>query len=866
MASKIDRPTKTFWRISLSAAALGGWLALLSLLNSPSETGNAIFLGYSLERLVLALPLLVAGILFFFLSLRAWSSDSWLHAINSQFDKFLKKSPRFWILVSATSVLIIVSWVTAFLPQERAAFFIGPYSLYLTRLAPLALYVVLLSALITFHTLFSKYDFDLKPLRPAVGIWRLAAIVFIALIALWSLIALTGLGLGFDATMWNAPGTPILASQVFICLAAGILILSAVFYIRARYTKNSSHLQLDLALAALVWVVASILWLRQPAAPTYYSSEPRPPNYESYPLSDAFNHDVIANNVLIGEGFRFGGSVVIRRPIYVQFLAGLEALFGTNINRVVAAQVVVLALFPALLYLQAAWIHNRLSGVLLAGLVTLREVNAIALGDVVNTSHSKLLMADMPTALAMAAFGLAAIAWLRGSARNLVLPLLVGGLLGWFVLLRSQVLTLIPFFVLLAVLVWGLRAAWKPALFFVLGAVLVASPWILRNRTLTGQWAIEDAVVAGFIATRYSFEPGTFALPFLPGETEGEYYARHMQSVSDFTRQNPGYVAGFVTDNYVRNLLLTVMPLPVSLQMRDLESHVRQLPYWPSWDGSLATETLLPLVANLALIALGIAGAWRQFRWVGLVPLIINLAFTLNLALARVSGWRYNLPVDWTVIFYYVLGLSQIVIWLLLVLSQNKNIRTFAANLISPAPKIVSSRKRTSYFPLKQFALALGVLLLFGNSFLIIESFSTPRYHQLTREEAVAMLSNASSDEEVLTADLGAMVTNGSLQYLNGRALYPSFYRAGEGNVEREFALISPMDFDRITFYLVGPDAASVALRVNDPDIYFPSGSEVLILYCGDTLDAAAVVVQDDRSAHLLLSADLQASCPQLVQ
>ncbi len=867
MPSKLSKELIAIWQLGLALVAVGAWIAFTWLLAAPSESGSAVLLGYSLERLILATVAFLPAVLFSSLAWCAWTDTSWPVENNSRIWAVLKPAFYFWLALALTLLLFVISWIFFFLPAERAATFIGTYSLYLARLRPLLFFGILLGAISAGLLVFQRYGLDAKHLRSEGEIFRLAFLIFIFLLLVWGLLLATGLGLGFDATIWNAPGAPVLSSQVFLVLLFAPLILVGAFGLRRRFPKAFLFKRFDLTLAMLVWILAAALWLHQPARPTYYSSVPRPPNFESYPVSDAFNHDVIANNVMIGQGFHFGGLVAIRRPLYVMFLAGLEALLGPNYDLVVSTQVVVLALFPALLYLLGSKLHNQLSGLLLAGLITFRETNSIALGHVVNMSHAKLLMADLPTALAMAALGLAAVVWLRGSPRKGVAGLLTGGLLGAFILLRSQTLTLIPFFVLLAILAWGWQAAWKQVLLFVVGVALVASPWIIRNRVQMGQWAIEDSVVSGFLANRYRFEPGTFGLPFLAGETEGEYYARQMASVREFALQNPGYVAGFVADNFVRNELLNFMAMPVSLQLRDLESHVRELPYWPSWDGHLALESAPPMLANLFLLGLGLVVAWRQARWVGMVPLFINIGFTLNLALARVSGWRYNLPVDWTILLYYALGLGQLLVWGILLLQGNSRIKEFIRN-ISTEP-IVNAQNKKSKLPGKtQWAASLLVLLLLGNSFLIIEALSRPRYHKLSFQEANAILNTAvtQTGDEVQKIQLGQMLEQGQLDILDGRALYPVFYKAGEGYASTDFALTMPLGFKRVTFYLIGPQATSVVLRVDTQQLDFPSGSDVLVLRCGsNVLEAAAVVVmQANRKGELLISSDLTAACPGL--
>jgi hypothetical protein len=422
--------------------------------------------------------------------------------------------------------------------------------------------------------------------------------------------------------------------------------------------------------------------------------------------------------------------------------------------------------------------------------------------------------------------------------------------------LRSQSLTLVPFIALLAVLVWGWRLAWKQIVLFALGTLLVAMPWIGRNKVLMGEWAIEDAVVSGFLANRYSFTPGTFGLPFLDGESEGEYYARQMNSVREFAMANPLYVAGFVADNYLRNEILNVMALPLSFELREAEAHVRELPYWPGWEGALAAESLLPLLGGLALVGLGLAVAWKQSGWIGLVPLFLNFGFTFNLALARVSGWRYNLPVDWTVLLYFAIGLAQVAVWgLMLLRAKSAKIFLDKINVALPKPK-------KSHSPLSNVVAAAALLLLAGSSFLIIEALSSPRYSEPKQAEvkmAVQQSELGITNTENQREALLALLAGGELNTLAGRALHPRYYRANDGLLDRDFTLVTPMDFERLTFYLIGPEPASVVLPIDTARIEFPASSDVLVLRCG--LETAAVIVELQSTLRLYISPELERSC-----
>ena len=828
--------------------------------------------GYSLPRITLALFLFVPSVLFTYFAVKVWLEGGQSNWFSNSSKKFVKSNSRFWIFFGFGNLFLFISWVLFFLPEKRAILWFGSFSLYMAVAKPLLLYGMGLSLLVTTNLLAARYGIDLRKLQPDKKNIRLGLLLFLGFLIFVAIVTISGIGLGFDASIWNAPGTPVLSSQVFSVLLGASLLMFPFWletWLQKRVSsKSSSSFYLDVGLAFFIWLLAAVLWLIQPAASTYYDTQPLPPNYQSYPLSDAFNHDVIANNVLIGEGFRFGGQIAIRRPVYVMFLAGLEALLGANYDAVVVGQVLVLALFPALLYILGTKLHGRLAGALVAGIITFREANSIILGDVINTSHAKLLMADLPSAMMMAGLVLGVFVWMRRDSHNVLGPLLVGGLLGWSIMLRSQSLTLLPFLVLLAFLVWGWRSAWRPILLILLGVSLLAGPWIIRNRVQMGQWAIEDAVVSGFLANRYSFTPGAYAMPFLAGESEGDYYARQMAHVRDFTFLNPGYVIGFVADNFIRNQLLNFLAPPLSLQLRDLESHVRELPYWPGWEGELATESYLPLAANLALVSLGIAFAWRRFRWLGLAPLFINIGFTLNLALARVSGWRYNLPIDWTVLLYYAIGIAQIAYWILLVMNNS-----FAKRLITTTPrKPISKRAQSSpkTFQIRSVLVVIITLGLLGSSFFLIEFLSHPRYSRLSNPEATFLIKTSEIQNAELEAEreqLADLLEADLITVLSGRALHPRYYRAGGGEPGREFVLIDPMDFERFTFYLIGPDPASVVLRVASPDIEFPASSDVVVFRCGNTLEAAALVVKAGESiSELYISTDLAQSCPLVVQ
>lgn len=839
MSSGAPPPLGKLWPASLWLAAIGGWLALIWTLAAPSETGSAFLWGYSVPRMAMAALLLAAALFFTLQSVRRSDQTA------KRLVEWSQTPVGFPLLLVGASLILGLCWILLFLPDARAGHLLGPLAGYLPRLQPLLVYSLLLNGLLLAHLLALRFGFQTEALKRDRPLWRAAVWVFAALLGLWALIALTGLGLGFDITEWNAPGASLLSSQVLLSMVLGLALTAIVAWFVWRWGAN----RVDLGLFLLIWLAAALLWLAQPAGANYYSSPLVAPNYEPYPVSDAFNHDVIANNLLIGEDFRFGGLRAVRKPLYAAFLASLHLVSGGDYSSLIDWQVVVLALFPAALFLLGRRMHGRLAGLILASLVILREANAIRLGHVINLSHAKLLMADLPAALALALFALLAFHWLSRRPAQSWMALAAGAAAGLLLLLRSQNLTLIPAILLLAFLTLRRKQiAWRPLLtrllLFVLGVALAAAPWLLRNRALTGQFIIEQSTAAGYLAQRYSEDPDEVLVTFLPNEPEGEYYARHMAQVKEFIFEHPQQVAGFVADNYLRNLYLSVMPLPLSLELRDLHSHVLELPYWPSWDGRLLPETWLPLTANLALVAVGLAAAWRRWGWAGLVPLAINLGFTLNLALARVSGWRYNQPVDWTLILYFALGLAQVLIWGFALLGR-------AQWLKDPVDQ---KAERQPAHPTRALLLAAVLALALGCALLALEALTSPQYDGLSPSEAAQHLDLLGEGP-----DLQAMLRQGQVDAVHGAALYPRYYLAGEGTRGSEFLLTAARSFDRLTFFLLGPRPGEVLLPTSAPIEAFTSGSEVLVFQC--VAGRSRVVAVLDLDMGRLYSAPLDQQC-----
>jgi hypothetical protein len=218
------------------------------------------------------------------------------------------------------------------------------------------------------------------------------------------------------------------------------------------------------------------------------------------------------------------------------------------------------------------------------------------------------------------------------------------------------------------------------------------------------------------------------------------------------------------------------------------------------------------------------------------------------------------LPVDWTVILYYAIGLAQVLFWALLGL-KSAWVNTFLNREENYKLKLPGSQE---FLPRNLIAPMIALAFL-GSSFLVIEALSKPRYTKLSDQKVIALVVEAKiSGEEAERNQVVEQLAANTIFGLQGRALHPRFYKSGDGELDGDFLLVEPMDFSRITFYLIGPDPASVILPFNTPEIVIPASSDVIVLRCIDSPLAAGVIVQRQNGIpKLYLSANLSQSCRQ---
>lgn len=831
----------------LFAALLEGVWVVWRLASGASEPKSAVLLGYSVERLVLISAALALCLLFGSLWISAWRGAGWAQKAAS----VLRGNT--WLLVSAAA-LCLMGWTLTWLPGERwgrlqaAALRLQPFFIWLAVFGAQSLALILWQRRSDLHQrVRALWQED----RPSVlaSLVPLTAIIFI-----WVFIALTRLGVTPDFVTWGGVGAPLLALQMLILWLAG----AALLLIRAPARRVKAG---EILLCLALWLAASSTWLALPFVDNYFAPAPLPPNFERYPYSDAYHYDLPAQTLLAGEGYN--NRATISRPLYSAFLAGLHALAGQNYDDVIRLQVLVFGVYAPLLYLLGKSLHSRRLGLLLALAGILREANTIAGSAWLEASHSRLMMTDFPTAIFILGSALLVIEWLKRPASGFRRALCAGGVLGLSLLLRFNTLLLVPAALGNALLVYGRR--WRrllgAAALFLLALLAAILPWMGRNARYTGVFALDDLKVRLVIDTRYRVTPspippvptrtGTAPSPTLPAATPttplpSATPAPTVLPSPAAPASQPFWLAvlRFTSAHFLHNLATTALILPARFELSTLKGAILSQPYFSeTWLGDLPGATGLLLFANLALTALGIGVTWRRWRWVGMTPLVFNLAYNLSNALARTSGWRYTLPVDWVYLFYYLAGLLTLTAWGLTLLGfQSERLPDRADGKDTPAE--CPLRKRI----VQSTLICLGFLAA-GALVPLPEAVIPPRYPIQPREALLEQVvgSPAFASSSLSADQLKAFLSQPNATILRGGLLYTSYYRPyrGGGDPFVPYAYIQP--YRRLGMLLVGRQTVTVILPLGEPPKPIPGGAAGIAIGCvyGGRMDALLVLVEE---------------------
>ncbi len=285
--------------------------------------------------------------------------------------------------------------------------------------------------------------------------------------------------------------------------------------------------------------------------------------------------------------------------------------------------------------------------------------------------------------------------------------------------------------------------------------------------------------------------------------------------------------------------------------------------FWSvEWNGGFNREEFTFLILNLGLLSIGFGYTWWRWGWAGLVPLFVFIGYILSNVIARSSGGRYIIPVEWVVFLYFGIGLSEAGRWVADLLHLGNTTSLVALQNGTEQPG-----KGKNAFPEWIQAVIVGFLFLGIGIFMTLSgSFFPQRYQPATEQEMSGSreIQDFLSQIPVQPGEMDKFLAQDQAVILNGRLIYPRYYVKDQGEPDR-FSDYSSRAYPRMVFTLIGQHGRAGVI-LPDLEIHkdISNYADVVVLGCQieDTVQAVAVQIQGKEPKTFLRSPFTALSCP----
>ena len=799
--------------LSLSALAALAWLLLI-----PAENGTSFFLHYSLPRLAAVLVLLAVLAVLLFVNFSLYKET---HLAVKLRTVFMAKKTILWTVCSAL-IVFLLSWSLLFFFHLLNISF-NPYLK--IRLMPITCWL-LTSSLIILTGYPRLVNPQLAKTHKKFN-WLPALIFFILILAVMYLVFATGLGFAYTTMRQTVSdlGVPLFEWQILYTYGLVYALLTFHHFLEklemvGDILKKNQRI-VDLLFFIFIWLLAAVVWLKQPLpVNNYFAPTAVPPNYETYPFSDAQRYSLDALQLLYGDT----RGEVISKPLYVIYLASLHLLGGLDYEKIIRIQTLILALFPAVLYLIGKQIGNRVLGLGAGLLAIFRELNFIQMSNVANVSNSKLLMTDFPYTLGISIVALLTVIWVKRKQDSPGLLLLLGGMLALNCMLRAQTLILIPLFIFLILIKYWKR--WKKVIYssFLLVSMLLATllPLLVRNYAVSGFFWFDDSdymsnFLSNYVMDGMRIEDADLDLPPMNADDHLESSLTVLLNVVDH------HWIKDVTGNFIRNFLSAVMQFPIRLELPISQQNLISFDgnFWKEPERTPSPLGLFILGCNCLILALGIGQIWKQGRSLFAVLFGLFILINISSALFCFSGWRFIMPVDWLFYLFYLTGVCLLF------------------NLAAGTPCLDKWQQANdagvqgagSHRP--SLVIICACFLLVGSLIPIREAFMKPA-PESSKLELCSQLSGlvSASNSSISEASFMDICTEEDSVVAEGRVIYPRYFKKDYGYVSRPNVFYGTLDYGRLSFYFLDEITNRYYLPLDqwkDND-KLPNGSEAIIL------------------------------------
>ncbi len=885
MTSSQETETKLPAWILSAGCAIVALVSAIWLMMVKSDEATALLGGFSVTRLVMILFTLAA---FVFFAYRVIHERSQPVAGNPYYKKaqvFLQnRITRMWMLVLSYILVGVLIYPTSqleyfpnLIERSKPLLFLG------CGLLVVGLLWDWVNRVEFSRRWMSQYLQDRKHQMIT------SAMILLLFVLLLAFMYVSRIGLMPDL-YWKAAGIPVLSIQLYMIVGVLFLEWKASTWVKKRpFFQKSGYSTIILFI--LIWIAGALIWNLTPQERSVFAPGPYPPHYVLYPHSDAAVHDSGAEMVTIGLPLNNGEYT--DKPAYMFFLGMLHLLLGDDLNMVTTAQVAVLALFPAILFLLGKEIYSQRLGVFIALITIARAGNAIQAVVQVFTVSVKELMSEVPLALVLCLL----LLWLIRFVKNPTNPSLaagIGGIYGLSILIRPHPILLIPF--LLALFIFVLRKNWKlvirQTLLFLLTLAIVLVPIsadnIRRGRTPDYVWKISHVLFyRGEIQTQAEEETSPLILPTEPAiettKVSSETPLQIVPTTPDVNNAQPmvtilpaevlpvmqptsADTTATIDNKLVQlasHLLHNEMTILLSLPMSpgfDNLAHTLEKPFWmeePVWDGSLQTGQWIALMINLVILALGVGYFFDKNSWWGLMPLMVQLFMNGANTIARSSGGRFLVPVDWVIFLYYAIGLFEAARLLCSIIQTPPE--------ESSVDAFPSQKKTISRAILGGLAVPILLSLTLGVGMVSIQSLSSSKPGQYSSFDQILQGHNAEQWIVTEIPQFSEMTQDPQLFIFAGKALYPRFYETGSGEPSRNSEL-SKQPYDRLTYQVIGEQGNYfVNMPLTNRGKRLEHGSLVILIGCRvdeNTVDAQYLIIfSGERKSLLTRDQQVPLSC-----
>lgn len=422
-------------------------------------------------------------------------------------------------------------------------------------------------------------------------------------------------------------------------------------------------------------------------------------------------------------------------------------------------------------------------------------------------------------------------------------------------LIRTQTSVVLPMIIIFGALVYPykIKRLLISSLTILLSLLLVISPWLWRNWSLTGDVIFDspEYQIAN-LALRYSrlngIEPNIMALP---NESYPEYNGRLKEMAINAIRSNPQLALWGVLNTFLNHGVNNILLMPLRYELVDLEDiWVPEDAFWEEWVGTPSVLQTFLLIFYVFLFGMGVSTVWHRHGMLGLLPLGVNFAYNFWTSLALLSGQRFMVSMDWSIYFYYTAGFFTLLGGLGMLFKRGNILvqawisKYFYSNMDF---KLYS---RSSMFTIVGFGF---IFLMAGSSPVLIERVFPERYPVLSNTQVLSGLLNSSSVQQAdIARCLGILSQQELLTYVQGRALYPRYYAAGDGERFTDAFGYKAVDQDRIVFEFVGQRNDKIVMPLLKYPDFFPHASDVTLVYGTDTSPWFILVENGDEEGFYI--------------